>query len=101
MYFLIFCIRNALILAALIVFFDTDQNPLDCTAARSRLIHHKLIGQAVEETRFHESWTICRWKKVGPASLYLKPKAFSPLVQLTVSPVLVSDASNEEEKWNR
>jgi hypothetical protein len=37
----------------------------------------------------------------GFASLYLKPKAFSPLVQLTVSPVLVFDASNEEGKWNR
>ena len=83
------------------MFLDADQNPLDCAVVGSTLVYFELIGQAVEETRFHESWTICRWKKVGPASLYLKPKAFSPLVQLTVSPVLVFDASNEEEKWNR
>jgi len=60
---LIFCFGSALILAALAVFLDTDQNPLDCAAAGSTLVYLKLISQAVEETRFHENLTICRLKR--------------------------------------
>ena len=55
---LIFSIGRALILAGLAVFFHTDQNPLDGTAACGSLISPQLIGQAVEEVRFHKSWIL-------------------------------------------
>jgi hypothetical protein len=50
-------------LTTLTVFFDTNQNPLDCTAAGSTLVCLELIGQAVEEARFHENLTMYRWKR--------------------------------------
>jgi len=39
------------------MFLDADQNPLDCAAAGSTLVYLELIGQAVEEARFHEGLT--------------------------------------------
>jgi hypothetical protein len=54
---------SAPIFATLGVLIDTDQNPLDRTAAGSTFVCLELTGQIVEEARFQKSLTMYRQER--------------------------------------